>query len=148
MFPKSVSGTYPTTMTPDQPNPTTMTTNEQQIAIATACGWTGTEEDYTYYGFTQNIPMTRTRWTNPSGGQTTLTLPDYLNDLNAMHEAEKVLSEKQWVQYEEEIRTVVLGGIRLVSQWTKADIHATAAQKAKAFLQTLGLWQPTPTQPQ
>jgi hypothetical protein len=74
-------------------------------------------------------------------------LPDYLNDLNAMHEAEKVLIEKQWVQYEEEIRTVVLGGIRLVSQWTKADIHATAAQKSKAFLQTLGLWTATPTQP-
>lgn len=68
------------------------------------------------------------------------SVPDYLNDLNAMHEAEKVLTDEQWPQYRDELRTVVLGGIRLISQWCKADIHATAAQRAEAFGLTLGLW--------
>jgi hypothetical protein len=119
-----------------------MTPEQQRIAIAEACGWT-------------NVAPLIVKNVKHEGDDITVGIrsddgwiPDYLNDLNAMHEAEKVLSEKQWVEYEEEIRTVVLGGIRLVSQWTKADIHATAAQKSKAFLRTLGLWQETPTQPQ
>jgi hypothetical protein len=123
-----------------------MKPDEQRIAIAEACGWTDCHKSLA--SNQEQEPHERCLIGNPPKGIVHRRLPDYLNDLNAMHEAEKVLSEKQWVQYEEEIRTVVLGGIRLVSQWTKADIHATAAQKAKAFLQTLGLWQPTPTQPQ
>lgn len=62
---------------------------------------------------------------------------DYLNDLNAMHEAEKVLGEFGtliWRQYQSYI--------------SKGDIavlcgvipHATASQRAEAFLRTLGLW--------
>ena len=115
-----------------------MSPEQQQIAIAKACGWTGTEEDYTYYGFTQNIPMTRTRWTNPSGGQTTLTLPDYLNDLNACHEMEKVLDYNQLREMEDSVSF----------QFAVYPFHATASQRAEAFLRTLGLWKENPTQPQ
>jgi hypothetical protein len=53
---------------------------------------------------------------------------------------EKVLTDEQWPIYREEIRTTVLGEIRLVSQWCKADMHATAPQRAEAFLKTLGKW--------
>ncbi len=63
--------------------------------------------------------------------------PDYLNDLNAMHEAEKVLGEfgsKIWAQYARNIRK---GDIVALSGEL---IHATAAQRAEAFLRTLGLW--------
>jgi hypothetical protein len=111
-----------------------MTANQQRIAIAKACGWTGTEEDYTFYGFTQSIPMTRTRWTNPSGGKTTLTLPDYPSDLNAMHEAEKVIIERgdeAMLDYDQELSMVT-------DSW---KWNATAAQRASAFLETLGLWE-------
>ena len=46
-----------------------------------------------------------------------------LNDLNAMHEAEKVLNAKQSDAY-----------FRKIVSWS------TAAQRAEAFLRTLGLW--------
>jgi hypothetical protein len=68
-------------------------------------------------------------------------VPDYLNDLNAMHCAEEMLADDQWVEYRENIRTVVLGPVRYVSQWCKADIHSTAAQRAEAFLRTIGKWE-------
>lgn len=119
-----------------------MTPEQQRIAIAKACGFT---DIMLPMGFHQQMSDEKS---TQCGGKWRFEIPDYLNDLNACHEMEKMLTDRQWVQYEEEIRTVVLGGIRLVSQWTKADIHATAAQKSKAFLQTLGLWTATPTQPQ
>ncbi len=67
----------------------------------------------------------------------TENLPDYLNDLNAMHEAEKVFGPfgtETWAKYARNIRQgdiVALSGELL---------HATAAQRAQAFLMTLGLW--------
>jgi len=102
------------------------------ITIAIICGWTYKEEDYTYYGFTRNIPMTRKRWFSPSGVDT-LVLPDYFNDLNAMHEAEKVLTGETKDKY---INQLVFGSI------TNGDSHvlfATAAQRAEAFLKVFGL---------
>jgi len=59
-------------------------------------------------------------------------LPDYLNDLNAMHEAEKKLTSKQMVVYADNLnRTTPLGSWMIV---------ATAAQRAEAFIRTLGIW--------
>lgn len=65
---------------------------------------------------------------------------DYFNDLNAMHEAEKIITDNQWPEYRDCLRTISLGPVRMVSEWCKADIHATAAQRAEALGQTLGLW--------
>ena len=50
---------------------------------------------------------------------------DYTSDLNAMHEAEKVLSNNQWLDY--------VGALN-------QNVAATAAQRAEAFLKTLNLW--------
>jgi len=58
-------------------------------------------------------------------------LPDYLNDLNAMHEAEKVLTPEQCDSYQH------LLGMTVNRPW-----HATATQRAEVFLQTLNLWTP------
>jgi hypothetical protein len=58
--------------------------------------------------------------------------PDYCNDLNAMHEAEKVLTFKDWEFYCDE-----LGGS------FQGCAHATARQRAEAFLRTLGKWEET-----
>jgi len=73
---------------------------------------------------------------------------DPLNDLNAMHEAEKVLSSKQ-----QEIYAAILADcvchdedvvINTVDDLLPEDYfrcaHATAAQRSQAFLMTLGLW--------
>jgi hypothetical protein len=65
-------------------------------------------------------------------------LPDYLNDLNAMHEAEKVLDYNQLREMEDSVSF----------QFAVYPFHATAPQRAEAFLRTLELWKPTPTQPQ
>jgi hypothetical protein len=117
-----------------------MTAEQQQIAIAKACGWTPESGVMQYDG--EEFPWTI--W--HKDGKTRNSCPDYPNDLNAMHEAEKVLPDKgvnAWWAYVANINShnpTPLG--------SETAVHATAAQRCEAFLRTLGLWQPTPTQPQ
>jgi hypothetical protein len=59
--------------------------------------------------------------------------PDYLNNLNAMHEAEKVLESNQEQSYFELLHDIA-GNLTFY--------RATAAQRAEAFLITLNLWKP------
>jgi hypothetical protein len=58
-------------------------------------------------------------------------LPDYLNDLNVMHEAENGMEDTDAFNYGHVLFTIVLrdGGRSLVS--------ATAAQRAEAFVLTM-----------
>jgi hypothetical protein len=98
----------------------------QRIAIAEACGtlqWS--------YALPQKCVAA--------------SVPDYLNDLNAMHEAEKVLSpanqpargESQWSEY--------LGWLGFCGENKTREVYgcvtATAAQRAEAFLRTIGKWE-------
>lgn len=109
-----------------------MTPENQRIAIAHKCGWNRAHKRIKGYP----------TWEHADGRRCTLTqLPNYFNDLNAMHEAEKTLTDEQWYEYREHLRTVVLGKIRYVSQWCKTDIHATASQRAEAFLRTIDKWE-------
>jgi hypothetical protein len=63
--------------------------------------------------------------------------PNFATDLNAMHEAEKVLApnwdrfSEKWWNYCKYLRR---------DDADKA-IHATARQRAEAFLRTLGKWE-------
>jgi hypothetical protein len=76
-------------------------------------------------------------------------IPDYLNDLNAMHEVEKTLSDEQFFDWSKDKRTdMSYNGhlFRLVDNSTPENrpcrYHSpTAAQRAEAFLRTLGLWE-------
>ena len=100
-----------------------MTPQEQRIAIAEACGW---KQDTT-------LPEADfDRWSGPSGVHY-FSCPDYLSDINAMHEAEKILHRVMRSQF-----------IDYLAQQTGIDYfslaHATAAQRAEAFLRTLGKW--------
>jgi len=54
---------------------------------------------------------------------------DYCNDLNAMHEAEKLLTYKQFEDYLMELLGVI-----------HEPILASARQRAEAFLRTLDKW--------
>ena len=57
---------------------------------------------------------------------------DPFNDLNAVHELEKLLSDSEWDKYGD-----CLDSIRNpVKNW----IHATATQRAEALGKTLNLW--------
>lgn len=69
--------------------------------------------------------------------------PDYLNDLNAMQEAEKMLTEGSWKEvihatnkYTNELCKVIGCLDTALFQFA----HATSAQRAEAFLRTLNLW--------
>jgi hypothetical protein len=88
----------------------------QRIAIAEACGWKW---------FQKGHPEHDVHWQSPQGDYT--NLPNYLNDLNAMHEAEETLNGQQSDAY-----------FRRITSW------ATATQRAEAFLRTIGKWQEQP----
>ena len=71
-------------------------------------------------------------------------IPNYCNDLNAMHEAEKVLGDELKSLYELNLARVVrhdqgISDIRSIRH-SKFTTFATAAQRAEAFLKTLNLW--------
>jgi hypothetical protein len=112
-----------------------MTPEQQRIAIAEACGWTlDTKFDNC------------STWVNPRGTYVGADLPpDYLNDLNAMHEAEKVLTDDQkrafamqWLPC-----VLIINGRYSRSQIEEFKfVNATAPQRAEAFLKTLNLYTP------
>jgi len=62
---------------------------------------------------------------------------DYCNDLNAMHEAEKVIKKDSnlWKTYESFLARIVSGDCGM--------FHITANQRAEAFLKTIGKWEDT-----
>jgi hypothetical protein len=98
-----------------------MTPEAQRIAIAKACPGVFR----IWEGATSSLYFTP--------GSNVWILTDILNDLNAMHEAEKALTEEQINRY---ITTLCLE-----VQPTPMLHHATAAQRAEAFLRTIGKWE-------
>ena len=95
-----------------------MNHDKQRIAIAEACG----HGDYS----TQ-----MNGWhDNQIHG-----LPDYLNDLNACNEMEQVLTSGEREEFKNILEVVCAG----TTQWDR--ISATAAQRAEAFLKTIGKWE-------
>lgn len=97
-----------------------MKAEAQRIAIAEACGWT--EISTTRFASDGRL------WGVANGHLG--VVPDYLNDLNAMHEAEKILKDYQKNDYAHALHTARTGG---------RGVFATAAQRAHAFYQTLNL---------
>ncbi len=121
-----------------------MTPEKQRIAIAEACGW-GLNYDWERPGIGE--------WWEKTGEQPRRSndLPDYLNDLNAMHEAEMVLNATQLVAYVKHLAAIhptfcvdVLDDRDPDGDWhyeMSFLITATAAQRAEAFLRTIGKWE-------
>ena len=103
-----------------------MKPKQQRIAIAEACGWK--KEYILCNGMDCDV------WVHPNGRDCRLTewFPSYLSDLNAMHEAEKILSEMQYAYYAQHLY--------MICKTAHNRIRATAAQRAEAFLRTLNLW--------
>lgn len=109
-----------------------MTPEHQRIAIAEACGWKVHPKDRFIV-----IPPN-----SPHSVQPLNTIPDYLNDLNAMHEAEKACileTFEKSLLFRNALHKICCDGhnykIEASLIW-----HATAAQRAEAFLRTLDLW--------
>ena len=113
-----------------------MTPEAQRIAIAEACGWK--HIDYTAYddGVHGCPPYAKI---GEPGMENLPLLPDYLNDLNAMHEAEKVLTAQQQSIFVTKLCDIAPNHIG--QDWRWLIVHATAAQRAEAFLRTIGKWE-------
>jgi hypothetical protein len=98
-----------------------MTPDQRRIKVAELCGWES-------FPLSDGCP----NWWKRGKDERINShyLPDYENDLNAMHEAEKTISEaflrRRYYQYMD----IITG-----DQWN--TIVATAAQRAEAFAITL-----------
>lgn len=106
----------------------TMTPEQQRITIAEACGWKLTDIDLTY-------PTGLKIAFHPPDYVKDVFLknsPNYLTDLNAMHEAEKV--KIIGTEYESDYCMYLYENAH--------QCFATAAQRAEAFLRTLNLYIP------
>ena len=109
-----------------------MTPEAQRIAIAEACGWKLCRDDNKTWRTPQQAGRNKELlgkedgpWNFESAGP-----PDYLNDLNAMHEAEKV--KIIGTEYESDYCMYLYENAH--------QCFATAPQRAEAFLRTLNLW--------
>lgn len=130
-----------------------MNKDKQWAAIAEACGWKhhdATSESPVIKGG-MRLPNyfenrdTVDAWTHANEPGVYCEPPRYLTDLNAMHEAEKVFyaDAKQSERYADflldvfEMPSAFIGTARCAF----LTAHATAAQRAEAFLRTIGKWE-------
>lgn len=115
-----------------------MTDDQINAAIADACGWK-LQGSQKHQEATKGWQFGHTFAIDPSGKLISRNaIPNYCTDLNAMHEAEKVL--KTWdhfVNYHAWLG--YCGGNKIVQLHER--ITATARQRAEAFLRTLGKWE-------
>ena len=107
-----------------------MTPEQQRFAIAEVCGW---KDIHPLSGCLQGIPK--------NGGECDRQpLPDYLNDLNAIREAEEHIPLEKHQEYFNRLvyseYPVPLDQLEL----TRRAVFASAPQKAEAFLRNLNLW--------
>jgi hypothetical protein len=93
---------------------------EQQREIALACSWSVDDIERGY-----------------SLDQFGEVLPFYPGCLNAMHKAEQVLTDGQWLIYEHYLQ---LPSALRGDYGHRHIINASAEQKAEAFLRTIGKW--------
>ena len=121
-----------------------MTPEAQRIAIAEACGWMirwKAGDHFQYFcrpgdelGVCCGLHLSKQTLFEGffvlGDCGPNYVIPDYLNDLNAMHAAEKGLFDYQWGDYIDWL-SAVLG----VKAYDSMEImHATAAQRAEAGL--------------
>ena len=129
-----------------------MTPEQKRIAIAEACGWRGISEQFLVgYAPWRTEPYADRVNACPIADLDCIPLdplPDYFNDLNAMHEAEKVLNGYRRTEYIVALRKIIVRDMDTQPHQdpdtgTLLDIYfygATAAQRAEAFGLTLKLW--------
>ena len=107
-----------------------MTPEQQHMTIAKACGWGIKRRDITGFNVWEPDAKLPAQLSNNLENK----LPNYTGDLNAMHEAEKTLSFSQETKY-------VANLMKQHKEYPMTTgFLATAAQRAEAFLRTIGKW--------
>jgi hypothetical protein len=100
-----------------------MSPKAQRIAIAKACGIVTSDQ----WGPLYKTALGLVR-----------DCPDYLNDLNAMHAAEEVMTEMQRCDYSSHLYDLACKHQKVTEKWRYLSM--SAAQRAEALLKTLNLW--------
>lgn len=111
-----------------------MNPEAQRIAIATSCGWDFDPAEAWRW-------VSRGQWCKrPDSDELWFRshVPDYLHDLNAMHDAEKVLRK---VMGGNDSDAIIANRMTQYAELIDYAIDATAPQRAEAFLRTLGKWE-------
>lgn len=133
-----------------------MNEREQRIAIAEACGipagqinaWL--DQVQATSDMQCAVPGGEERYRDKVLRAPDMSPPDYLHDLNAMHEAEKTLKighdGSPAAEYQEALWNVSNRGVTFCAEnlhdvaYLQNLICATAAQRAEAFLHAIGKW--------
>lgn len=108
-----------------------MTPQQINKRIALACGWKHLGKTFA------NGVLYYDAWESQEGTLYTYP-PNYHGDLNAMHEAEKTIRDR--ITYTVTLYEIARRDYEIATEWSSL-IHATAAQRAEAFLRTLGKWE-------
>lgn len=132
-----------------------MSPEQQRIAIAEACGATWWHyvphkcNDIRLWMPDRLIWLeSDTRWEKVGNAPAKIIpcvtlerVPDYLNSLDAMHEAEKALSRDGPISQRETYESHLV----LLCKGHSNSVSATATQRAEALLRTICKWQEQPT---
>lgn len=124
---------------------TELTDEQKKVKILEACGWKHCPQsgdkftDPDAYWYPPN-PYTPPGWREPAGLLHLRQLPDPLNNLNAMHEAERLFHPDHILAWE---YANTLEGIVLKTKHSGTGLefqllNATARQRAEAFLRVIG----------
>jgi len=113
-----------------------MTIQEKRIKIAKACGWSEIQWSEL---INPRIAIEKRQFCQDTEEFRCLWVPDYFNDLNTMHDAEKVLDNNEDLRGRYRFYLLEMLEVK-----TGADgwriYRATASQRAEAFGLALGLW--------
>lgn len=127
-----------------------MTAEKQRIAIAEACGYKIIDSPTTAWFVRLQKPDGNPVCSVGKESRDNIWpaaiawnwIPDYLNDLNAMHEAERHIPLSKLHDYWNLLRKIDTHP-RFQGAVVSNGISATAAHRAKAFIKALGLWEET-----
>jgi hypothetical protein len=112
-----------------------MTPEAQRVAIAKACEY----DDIELRLICEGTGMDTWVWCSGIIDKGGIEIPDYLRDLNAMNRAEKRLQATERDTYARWLGIIVERERRMASiGWL--CINAAPAQRAEAFLKTIGKW--------
>ncbi len=120
-----------------------MTHEEQRIALAEWAGWVEVYAPVDWMPGELTGIYTFPHPTDPEKTKYYISrkpVPDYLNDLNAVHLLEKRLTDDQHRQFRRELQSVVKKPRMRGKDISRSTISATAAQRCEALLKTLNLW--------
>ena len=128
-----------------------MSPEAQRIAIAEACGYSDVRmQEWESVDIESRSIAFGIELQGTLNGERKF-VPDYFGDLNAMHEAEKVLTNYQHEQRGKWILEIMNEtAVGYVSDYASRlrslsrVASATATQRAEAFLRTIGKWEGQP----